>query len=518
MNQPHKKTFFDFRVLSCIVVVLCILFLSIGFSSFYASMDISNIIALISAQRNIRVTNIIVENTENNATSSYEEYSSNSITSNISLPNSNSKVTYNIAITNIGNVEMGILEIDGLPSNLTYSIANYNLKDILCDDNDATNCKLGSTKTLEITIEYKSNGYNSSNTNYLLNLSFTFARGYNITYNGFSNTSSLPKTILEGDSITINFNNTTGIPYDVSVTKATANYVTPNLTVSNPTDNVVINRYFGITYNLNGGTNSNNNPDRFLLTDSITLEDPTYSGYVFDGWYESSDFSGNAITSITNRNSNVVLYAKWINTITYILNGGTQANNQVMSYQRLVPQTILNPENHHDATFGGWYENSGFSGSAVTSTSQLSGNATLYAKWTSSISNTNFDTTTNRFTASNVSSVSLKRFTASANYQYTQNAANTSISSVKLFISYRTSNGAKLATIYCQVTSNTPGFTTVQNNVQMPINGSSVEMNISLNTSIQKGYNYSIRCNNYNGDGNGKYSINGFEFLINPDT
>lgn len=50
------------------------------------------------------------------------------------LPNANSSVTYAIDVTNVGNVEMEILDITGLPDNLKYSISNYNLKDKLCDN------------------------------------------------------------------------------------------------------------------------------------------------------------------------------------------------------------------------------------------------------------------------------------------------------------------------------------------------------------------------------------------------
>ena len=42
-----------------------------------------------------------------------------------------------------------------------------------------------------------------------------------------------------------------------------------------------------------------------------TLPSPYKNGYKFEGWYLDSDFSGNAITSITEIDENIVLYAKW---------------------------------------------------------------------------------------------------------------------------------------------------------------------------------------------------------------
>ncbi len=72
-----------------------------------------------------------LDTTANGGISDYEDFDINSVLSSITLPNSTSSVTYNVEIKNLGNVEMGILDITNLPSNLTYSISNYNLKDKL---------------------------------------------------------------------------------------------------------------------------------------------------------------------------------------------------------------------------------------------------------------------------------------------------------------------------------------------------------------------------------------------------
>ena len=149
-------------------------------------------------------------------------------------------MTYDVVITNIGNVEMGILNITGLPSNLTYTISNYTLKDTLCDDTDSTDCKLGSVTTLHITIGYATNGYNSNSVTYNLGMNFDFEQVYTITYSGFSNVSGLPTSILGGDSKAITFTSTTGIPENVTVTGATGSYTSPILTLSNASQNVIV--------------------------------------------------------------------------------------------------------------------------------------------------------------------------------------------------------------------------------------------------------------------------------------
>lgn len=157
------------------VVSLCIaIILTIGFSSFTSDFSVYGY-ALFRLQRDIRITGISVLNSTSNVVSQWEEYNINNIGASVNLPYSNSTVTYNVKVTNVGNLEASISDVSGLPSNLTYTINNYNLRDMLCDDNNSSQCKLGATKTISITIGYKSNGYNSQKTNYVFGMDFTFS-------------------------------------------------------------------------------------------------------------------------------------------------------------------------------------------------------------------------------------------------------------------------------------------------------------------------------------------------------
>ena len=51
-----------------------------------------------------------------------------------------------------GDVESCISEITGLPSNLEYTLNNYTIGDMLCDDTNSSQCTLGSVSTISITI------------------------------------------------------------------------------------------------------------------------------------------------------------------------------------------------------------------------------------------------------------------------------------------------------------------------------------------------------------------------------
>lgn len=70
---------------------------------------------------------------------------------------------------------------------------------------------------------------------------------------------------------------------------------------------------YTITYELNGGVNNPDNITTYRSTNaSFTLLSPTRDGYIFAGWYDNPDFSGEAIERIVRGSSgDITLYAKW---------------------------------------------------------------------------------------------------------------------------------------------------------------------------------------------------------------
>ena len=70
---------------------------------------------------------------------------------------------------------------------------------------------------------------------------------------------------------------------------------------------------FNITYELNGGTNNENNPTTYNEGDIVTLSFPTKEDYMFMGWFTDSTFRPqNKIKEIKDIEENLTLYAKWI--------------------------------------------------------------------------------------------------------------------------------------------------------------------------------------------------------------
>jgi uncharacterized repeat protein (TIGR02543 family) len=145
---------------------------------------------------------------------------------------------------------------------------------------------------------------------------------------------------------------------------------------------------YAITYNLNGGTNSGSNPASYnVTTATITLAAPSRAGNTFVGWYDNSGMTGTAVTSIpTGSTGDKTFWAKWTTdnySITYVLNGGSNNASNPTSYTVGSSTITLAAPSMNGYSFGGWYDNSGFSGTAVTTIpSGSTGNKTFYAKWT----------------------------------------------------------------------------------------------------------------------------------------
>ncbi len=184
---------------STIVVVFTILFLSVGFSAFQNDLAIEDISATVRIDKDVRVMKVSVDSV-NEATSYHEDYNVSNISGSIGLTNSNSYVIYDVEVYNLGNVIMGISDASIDNENLKFEFLDYNLKDKICENNQ---CSLGVKKALKIKVSYKENAIiNNENENFVLN--FKFGRIYNIDYVDIPNGNSLPKEVIEGDTLNLN--------------------------------------------------------------------------------------------------------------------------------------------------------------------------------------------------------------------------------------------------------------------------------------------------------------------------
>jgi uncharacterized repeat protein (TIGR02543 family) len=135
---------------------------------------------------------------------------------------------------------------------------------------------------------------------------------------------------------------------------------------------------------------TNTSPTTHTYGTATNLVNPTKTGYT-GAWYTTSDGTGNPVTSIgaTERTADFTLYAKWTAneyTITYrdvgnVAFSGT-GNTSPTTHTYGTATTLVNPTKT-GYTFGGWFENSGGTGTALTvlTATGYTANITLYAKW-----------------------------------------------------------------------------------------------------------------------------------------
>ncbi len=128
---------------------------------------------------------------------------------------------------------------------------------------------------------------------------------------------------------------------------------------------------YAITYELNGGTNNATNPFSYTIeSPTITLQDPTRTGYAFLGWAE-----GNTI--VAGSSGSKTFTAQWttaLYNITYAnLKGATNSNPA--NYTAETAITLVSPSAIPGYVFDGWTEGNTL---AVGST----GDKTFTAKWT----------------------------------------------------------------------------------------------------------------------------------------
>ena len=165
------------------------------------------------------------------------------------------------------------------------------------------------------------------------------------------------------------------------------------------------------TLNANGGwievskTVKLLNGDEYELTyqynTEYVLPIPARDGRTFEGWFTSTEYTGDRITSISaGVSEQVPLYAKWSQpsselpiipvaksyTIYYTLNGGTNHAENPETYKSGTGATLQAPLKD-GYMFEGWYLAPDYSGSAVTEIEATAENDIyLYAKWSAIVS------------------------------------------------------------------------------------------------------------------------------------
>ncbi|MBQ6774423.1 MAG: InlB B-repeat-containing protein [Synergistaceae bacterium] len=169
---------------------------------------------------------------------------------------------------------------------------------------------------------------------------------YSITYNmnNGTNNSNNPSTYtIESNAITLQAPTRTGYDF-AGWTGSNSSTAQTSVTIAKgSTGNKSYTANwtpitYTISYTLNGGSVSGNNPTSYTIeSNAITLNNPTRTGYTFKGW-SGTGLNGDSNTSVTIANGstgNRTYTANWtpiIYTITYDLKGGTVSTNNPAKY------------------------------------------------------------------------------------------------------------------------------------------------------------------------------------------
>lgn len=145
---------------------------------------------------------------------------------------------------------------------------------------------------------------------------------------------------------------------------------------------------YSLSYNLNGGVLSGNNPLKYTVeSDNITLVNPTRAGYVFAGW-TGTDLTKPTLTVVIASNSigNREYTANWTldgYSITYNLDGGVNSEKNPSEYAVTSANIYLKNATRRGYAFDGWYTNADCTAESkiTTITSGSTGDVVLYAKW-----------------------------------------------------------------------------------------------------------------------------------------
>ena len=220
---------------------------------------------------------------------------------------------------------------------------------------------------------------------------------YSITYNnleGASNSNPESYTIESANITLANPGERTG--YDFEGWFTNEGLTIPAATPAIATGSTGAKEYwakwteanYSVTLHTNEGTINDGNVTTYTYGTGATLPtDVTRTGYDFGGWFDNSGLTGSAITTISTTATGAKEYwAKWTEAsyaVTLHTNSGTINEGNITSYTYGTGATLPTNVTRSGHTFGGWFDNSGLTGSAVTTISTTATGAKEYwAKWT----------------------------------------------------------------------------------------------------------------------------------------
>ena len=219
------------------IILVMILSITVGFSAFVSEMSISNIVANVRVEKDVRITGFSVTSGSMSGGIGELNWDADSIMLGDSINGKGDNISLEVTITNIGSAEVGIYDIV-VPEGIDFEISNYNMESKICDTSGK--CNLGISKTLQL----KVSNYDYTRVDEGVKIDFEFREIHSITYEGFTN-NSYPTEVINGGYLSFNF--TGDIPENVvvysdgvKVDSSKYYYYDNSLTIDNVSGDLVI--------------------------------------------------------------------------------------------------------------------------------------------------------------------------------------------------------------------------------------------------------------------------------------
>lgn len=140
---------------------------------------------------------------------------------------------------------------------------------------------------------------------------------------------------------------------------------------------------FLVDFDTNGGTSVHAKICSTVDSEPATVRE----GYIFAGWYDNAECSGNPIAFPYKVTKETILYAKWTPveaaefTVSFDTHGGSTVSDVKCSVIEKQPETTRN-----GYVLLGWYDNAEYTGNPLTFPYKVTKDITLHAKWEAKVS------------------------------------------------------------------------------------------------------------------------------------
>lgn len=337
----NKNKYF---LLFVIFVLISIILITIGYSSFESTLTVSNLKVDVRPDKNVRITSTSISSKNNNANISNFNYGTDIIYSDYYLPNQDSEVTYLVQVKNFGNVEVGIKEFilsDNYKDVLKVETTEYTEGSMIKDNQETCihnvdGCKLDIIKTFYLTIKYQENAYNNTTERNFSNvtINFNFVQMYRITYEVLDN-GDYPEAVFDGDNLSVNFPSN---PSNLIIT-GSDNYTYSNgdLTINNIKNDIIIedpmvhNIEYNITYVGLDTSSTSEYPTTVKRGDSFEIKYSKIYSVEVSGTTNYINDTQNGILTVNNASNDIEITFTQIYDVDYAIEVDENANTVTLS-------------------------------------------------------------------------------------------------------------------------------------------------------------------------------------------